>query len=118
MRLIDADAFEANMQNEWERNEISNGEWIHFREMLKDEPTIEQPVRMKGKWERHYSRPNVYADMYWHCSICGYKNSNNWANIYHRYCPHCGSEMEEEKHKSEFYFPSDDADMRGEEDER
>lgn len=45
-RIIDADAFERNMQNEWERNEISNGEWIHFREMLNAEPTIE-PER---KW--------------------------------------------------------------------
>lgn len=39
-RLIDADAFEANMQNEWEHNEISNSEWIHFREMINAEPTI------------------------------------------------------------------------------
>lgn len=39
-RLIDADAFEANMQNEWERNEISNSEWIHFREMINAEPII------------------------------------------------------------------------------
>ncbi|MBR6052010.1 MAG: hypothetical protein IKP68_12530 [Clostridia bacterium] len=49
MRLIDADAFESNMQNEWELGEISNGEWIRFREMINDEPTIDavEVVRCK-----------------------------------------------------------------------
>ena len=40
-RLIDADALERDMQNEWEQNEISNGEWIRFREILNDVPTID-----------------------------------------------------------------------------
>ena len=41
MRLIDADAFELNVQGEWEQNEISNSDWILFRELLKEEPTID-----------------------------------------------------------------------------
>lgn len=53
----------------------------------------EMPERKKGKWERHYSRPNVYADLYWHCSECGYKNDDQYANIYHNFCPACGSDM-------------------------
>lgn len=48
-----------------------------------------------GKWERHYSRFNVYADLFWHCSVCGYKNSNDYANRYHKYCPNCGAKMVE-----------------------
>ena len=96
MRLIDADAFEKNMQNEWERNEISNGEWIHFREMINEEPTIEE--REKGKWERDsdtitdydgVSRGAVYG---WRCSECEaffQDTSYGW-----NYCPSCGSEME------------------------
>lgn len=47
-----------------------------------------------GKWERHYSRPNVYADLSWWCSNCGEKCLDNWANKY-QYCPHCGARMEE-----------------------
>ncbi len=39
-RLIDADTFERNVQNEWKNNEISNSEWIQLREWIKDEPTI------------------------------------------------------------------------------
>lgn len=46
-----------------------------------------------GKWERHYSRPNVYADLCWHCSECGYRSSDNWANKFN-FCPNCGAEME------------------------
>ena len=48
-----------------------------------------------GKWERHYSRPNVYADMCWHCSNCGYKTPDNWANKW-KFCPHCGCRMVQE----------------------
>lgn len=50
----------------------------------------------KGKWERHYSRPNVYADLFWHCSECGYKNDENYAPVYHHFCPNCGAKMMED----------------------
>ena len=46
-----------------------------------------------GRWERHYSRPNVYADLFWHCSECGYKNNNDYAPTYHKFCPNCGAKM-------------------------
>ena len=52
-----------------------------------------QSQRMKGRWQRHYSRPNVYADLCWHCSNCGYASNDNWANKW-KYCPNCGAEME------------------------
>lgn len=39
-RLIDADAFEIFVQNKWEQNEISNGDWMSFREWLRDQETI------------------------------------------------------------------------------
>lgn len=47
-----------------------------------------QPKR--AKWERHYSRPGVFADLCWHCSACGYKSSDGWANKFN-FCPNCGS---------------------------
>lgn len=40
MRMIDADAFENYVFNEWQKNEISNGDWIAFREWLKDQETV------------------------------------------------------------------------------
>lgn len=55
-------------------------------------PTIEE--RKTGKWIRHYSRPNVYADLCWHCSNCGYKTPDNWANKW-KFCPDCGARMQE-----------------------
>lgn len=57
---------------------------------------VVQSERKTGRWERHYSRPNVYADLWWHCSVCGYKNADQYANRYHHYCPHCGAKMEVE----------------------
>lgn len=48
----------------------------------------------RGKWERHYSRPNVYADLFWHCSECGYRSSDNWADKFN-FCPNCGADMRE-----------------------
>lgn len=64
-----------------------------IREMLEAEPE-----RKTGRWERHYSRPNVYADLWWHCSVCGYKNDDQYANCYHHYCPNCGCRMVEVDH--------------------
>jgi rubrerythrin len=55
-----------------------------------------QPESDSGRWERHYSRPGVYADLYWHCSKCGYKTDYQYANLNHRYCPNCGRKMERE----------------------
>ena len=46
-RLIDADELERDMQNEWERNEISNGDWIAFREILNSQPTVSPK---QGRW--------------------------------------------------------------------
>lgn len=43
-----------------------------------------------GKWQRKYTRPGVYADLCWHCSICGGKFSDTYANMW-KYCPDCGS---------------------------
>lgn len=55
-----------------------------------------QPESDSGRWERHYSRPGVYADLYWHCSKCGYKTDYQYANVNHYYCPNCGRKMERE----------------------
>ena len=56
-----------------------------------------QPESDPGRWERHYSRPGVYADLYWHCSKCGYKTDYQYANVYHHYCPNCGADMRGEQ---------------------
>jgi len=39
-RLIDAEAYVDYMQNRYDNNEITNGDWIDFRLSLKDQPTI------------------------------------------------------------------------------
>ena len=66
---------------------------IAVKAMEKQIQTIE-PERKTGKWERKYSRPGVYADLCWHCSICGGKFLDTYANMW-KYCPDCGAKMEE-----------------------
>lgn len=39
-RLIDAEAYVDYMQNRYDNNEITNGDWIDFRLSLKEQPTI------------------------------------------------------------------------------
>ena len=64
-------------------------------DQIRNLPSVQE--RKKGRWERHYTRPNVYADLLWHCSVCGYKNENSFANVYHKFCPNCGAHMEGEE---------------------
>ena len=66
-----------------------------YEDKLRELPPA-QPKSDSGRWERHYSRPGVYADLYWHCSKCGYKTDYQYANVNHRYCPNCGRKMERE----------------------
>jgi len=60
-----------------------------YAEQIKELPSAGPKT---GKWERHYSRPNVYADLLWHCSECGYRSSDNWADKFN-FCPNCGADM-------------------------
>ena len=62
--------------------------------VIKTIPTADAKLVVHGKWERHYVRPGVYADMFWYCSACGGKNRDEWANMYD-YCPNCGADMRE-----------------------
>ena len=91
-RLIDADALINRIvfHTDWPTDEKEA-----FEDEINAAPTI-TPERETGKWERHYSRPNVYADLCWHCSECGYESSYSWANHYN-FCPNCGSKMEKKE---------------------
>lgn len=90
MRLIDADALMVELMDS-DLDHLQRDDWKEVIQIVADAPTIEQP--QTGKWERHYSRPNVYADLYWHCSACGYKTDDQYAYRYHKFCPHCGARM-------------------------
>ena len=57
-------------------------------ELLKEQET------KTGKWERQYSRPGVYANLFWWCSVCKEPTRYNDAGIFYKYCPHCGAKLE------------------------
>lgn len=66
MRLIDADAFEVEMQHEWENNNISNGEWMDIREWLRDAPTIEAEPVVKCKECKYWVVSKIKGGLGYH----------------------------------------------------
>ena len=98
MRLIDADALDAEMYHKsFEvddgRNVWNSGLWIRykiFEEALRDAPTVDAvPVR-HGKW---IDRNGAIVAPFWEryeCSECGARSDNS------NYCPNCGARMDEE----------------------
>lgn len=101
MRPIDADALipmmrYATIDNESGVFPIKIG-FDAIVKVINAQPNIEpKPERKNGKWERRYSRPNVYEDLCWHCSVCEFKTSDNWANKWN-FCPNCGADMRGEE---------------------
>lgn len=55
---------------------------------------LEEQEAKTGKWERQYSRPGVYANLFWWCSVCGEPTIYNDAGIFYKYCPRCGAKLE------------------------
>ena len=89
---------QAAIDCEYQVKIINDIEYVMLSEVqmkMRKLPSAE-PQRMKGRWERHYSRPNVYADLCWHCSNCGYSSNDSWANKW-KYCPNCGADMRGEQ---------------------
>jgi hypothetical protein len=92
MRLIDADAFEDYVFDEWNQNEISNGDWIQFREWLKDQETV---VEFEGdinkvivKGEEYYKQlTTTWLGNYcpYRCEHCGHYSDSKTP-----YCAWCG----------------------------
>jgi hypothetical protein len=98
MRLIDADVFEKNLENEWRLQEISNNDLTQVREWLAQEQTVDAvPVR-HGKW-------NCDDDMFEYaiCSACKWDSGEAWEYAKKRfaYCPHCGAKMDAERKADE-----------------
>lgn len=58
MRLIDADVFEKNLENEWRLQEISNNDLTQVREWLAQEQTIDAVPVIRCKDCKHWSKPH------------------------------------------------------------
>lgn len=89
-----SDLKEAILNNPYDPAKGEIGGYLRY---LKYNTPFRTDTRKPGRWERHYSRPGVFADLFWHCSCCGFKNENQYANVYHKFCPNCGAKMEGEE---------------------
>ena len=98
MRIIDADALAELLKREAEHHEVdgllerSYGLLDAYMDVLQA-PTIHPEPPKRGKWVRHYIRPNVFKDLYWHCSECGHRETYSYADRYYKFYPRCGAYM-------------------------
>ena len=98
MRLIDADALDAEMYHKsFEvddgRNVWNSGLWIRykiFEEAIRDAPTIDAVPARHGKWITEECLPGVAV-----CSICGHEIRGIGCQ-YTKYCENCGCRMDKE----------------------
>ena len=74
------------------RDEWTGGLHTAWR-AIDDAPVIDHVKH--GRWI------DKYGDGDWHCSECGYKNGNQWANRYHKFCPNCGAYMKGEQDEAD-----------------
>lgn len=97
-RIIDADALAELLKREAEHHEAdgllerSYGVLDAYMDVLQA-PTVHPEPPKTGKWVRHYIRPNVFNDLCWHCSECGYREAYSYADRYYKFCPRCGAYM-------------------------
>ena len=100
MRLIDADALEEDMCNLWMQNEISNGDWIGFRELLNSQETVVEfdgdinkvvvkAVEYFPQKTGHWIDKSRGEQMNSECSEC--HTLFRVLNYDYQYCPVCGS---------------------------
>ena len=88
MRLIDADAMLARLE-EWNTSDSTDKALYNFTlHRILEQPTIE-PQRRKGEW----IEDGIYLPR---CSVCGGKayGLHAFDAVKSKYCPHCGAEME------------------------
>ena len=100
MRLIDADALDAEMYHKsFEvddgRNVWNSGLWIRykiFEEAIRDAPTIDAVPAKHGKWINRWSGcRSVWLEQ--SCSECGLTFEDEPHE--YKYCPNCGAKMVE-----------------------
>lgn len=78
-RLIDADAFENYVFDEWQRNEISNSDWMTFREWLRDQETVDAVQVIRCKDCKHKpSGTGANHDLEFPDSVCPCQCEDYW----------------------------------------
>lgn len=79
MRLIDADALERHVYTEWVNGELSNSEWVDFRQWLKDEPTVEpaSPWHRVDEPPKPFEMVIAYVDQ-WHIFAAYHNGHGAW----------------------------------------
>lgn len=92
-RYIDADKFHEWVYPNWSYCAQNDDD---FHDAIDAQPTADVAPVAHAHWEKHFKRPGVYEDLYWHCTNCNSKTLEEYAPYWWLYCPHCGAKMDEE----------------------
>ena len=84
MRLIDADAFLSQIEDQYMEHDITREKYMDLEDRIMQQPTIEE--RKKGSWI--YMHNEDGWKIWYECSECG-KTFSYAGN----YCPECGAKM-------------------------
>ena len=84
-RMVDVDVLDADGV------ELGSGLCIDFVQIIDNALMLlkaQEPD--ETRLVRHYSRPNVYADLWLHCEKCGGRVDNRYKP---KFCPECGRKV-------------------------
>ena len=91
MRLIDADRFLSQIEDQYMEHDITREKYIDLEDRIAQQPTVEE--RKKGEW---IEQTDYVGDTYYDCSSCGESwttiDGTPWENGMN-FCPHCGAKM-------------------------
>ncbi len=87
MRLIDADKYLTQIEDQYMEHDITRSTYIDLEDRIMQQPTVDaEPVR--------HARL-VNASPYGECSCCGVLIDSRDR---FRYCPYCGAKLDGEEH--------------------
>lgn len=79
MRLIDADRFLSQIEDQYMEHDITREKYIDLEDRIAQQPTVEE--RKKGKWD------DIGGIIRWGCPICHYAYETKY-----NFCPNCGAD--------------------------
>lgn len=91
-RFIDSDKLICQVQNNDKYGTIIKQLFIS---LLQNSETEDVAPVIHAHWERHFKRSGVYEDLWWYCSNCNGRTSEEYAPYWWSYCPYCSAKMDE-----------------------
>lgn len=98
--LISKDSLLKCMIERWRTLVAENGEYDHYTtgfndaiDYVEDEPFVDALPAFHARWDE----PTGFEEGFWVCSACNFCTEAAAAPTLYKYCPNCGSIMDDEE---------------------